>query len=136
MDAFREAWYCQSSGVGDAVAIEDQLKRYKAEGYPGGPFVCGGIIARRDTPEVREFNELWWSEYRDGQKRDQFALSYALWKTGVKVNVARGVDILQNPWFSFHFHAWCYDLSDNPQFADERKEMESRQLELRRLGAA
>lgn len=134
-NAFAEVEYCSREGVGDGTAIDAQLARYRAEGYTGEPFVCGGIIGRRENAAVREFNELWWREYRAGQSRDQFSLSYALWRSGVKLNIIRGVDILQNPWFGFNFHAWQERAGQNPEFASQRERMAKRAAEIRRLTA-
>lgn len=132
LNAYKEAEYCRREGYGNADAIDEQLGRYKQEGYPGEPFVCGGLIGRRNNGRVQRFNELWWREYYDGQGRDQFALSYAIWKTGTTIKVLKE-DVLQNPWFSFHFHAWCHDIADNPLYAQSRQKAADRKARLDEL---
>jgi len=142
-NAFAEAEYCNrdastlgfsSDVVGD---IHQQVSRYRDFGYPGTPFVCGGVILRRENPAVRAFNELWWSEFIKGGRRDQFSLSYALWKSHIRVNVIESDILTENPGFGFHFHgadAFAH-LSDNPRFRERREFSAARQAELKRLVA-
>lgn len=140
-NAFAEVAYCDrdSASLGfssDTVStIRAEVDRYRGEGYPGSPFVCGGVILRRENEAVRRFNELWWSAYRQAGRRDQFSLSYALWKSGIRVKVIEADILTQNPGFGFHFHgapAFAH-LSDNPRFKERRAASEARRAELSRL---
>lgn len=71
----------------EGAILAKQLKRYRKEGLPPHFGLWeGGCIFRRDTPAVAEFNALWWSEIENGSLRDQTALSYCIWKTGIAVN--------------------------------------------------
>lgn len=89
--AYTMAAICQELKLDDSGVIQRQVDRYRAEGMPANGGLCmGGIVFRRNTPEVRQFNELWWSEVQSGSRRDQISLAYALWKTGIKHTVIRG----------------------------------------------
>ena len=135
-DIFTETDYCEQAGIGDIVAIREQVARFRADGFPGPPFFAGGIIFRLHTPEVAQFNELWWSEYLKGPARDQFALAYAVWKSGVRFRVIERCDILQNPWLSFQHHAMFPHLSDNPQYEAQRQRSIDRIERLKTLCAS
>lgn len=65
--------------------IEEQVQHYWKEGYPmaNGLFETGAIL-RHHVPEVRRFNEFWWSQICRFSKRDQISVNYSAWKTGVK----------------------------------------------------
>ena len=66
--------------------VNEQMERYHKEGMPFA--FClpeTGVILRRHTPELREFEEIWGQEVVRGSHRDQLSVSYALWKTGIKV---------------------------------------------------
>jgi ferredoxin len=110
-DIYAEAAYCRrdAGALGfDAPlqdAIDAQVERYRAAGFPGTPFFAGGIIVRRENAAVRAFNELWWREFRTGGRRDQFSLAYAIWKSGVRVHIVEGESPLTCSWFGFSFHA-------------------------------
>lgn len=72
-------------------AVQAQVERYKREGFPEhyGLSACY-VLVRRHTQAVRKFNELWWSEYEKGAKRDQLSFDYARWKTGITVATIPG----------------------------------------------
>ena len=57
--------------------INEQVERYKKEGYPehNGLSECN-VIARRHTPEINRLNEQWWAEICRGSCRDQISFPY------------------------------------------------------------
>ena len=65
--------------------VNEQMERYRTEGMP---FAFGlpetGVILRRHTAAVQEFETIWSQEVERGSHRDQLSVSYALWKTGMK----------------------------------------------------
>jgi hypothetical protein len=62
-----------------------QVTSYQQEGYPKNNGMCETtVMLRRNTEAVREFNEVWWRQIRDGSLRDQLSFNYAVWKTGLK----------------------------------------------------
>lgn len=44
----------------------------------------GGVLFRRNTDEVKQFNERWWSEITEYSIRDQLTLPYVLRETGIE----------------------------------------------------
>lgn len=85
---FDEADECIRLELDDKDTIERHKMRY--EGFPRGKglYQCG-VILRRHTPKIKRLNEMWWSEYCVGCKRDQVSFPYCLEKEGVAIN---GVD--------------------------------------------
>lgn len=72
-------------GLDDTNVMNNQIQRYIDGGYPqNNGLHAGSVILRRHTPQVIEFNNLWWSEVTTGSRRDQLSLDYCLWKTGLK----------------------------------------------------
>jgi len=70
----------------DPQIMHKQVERYAAEGYPkNNGLYSTGFIARRNTPKVKKFNELWWGEVKTSSHRDQLSFPYVAWKTGIKV---------------------------------------------------
>lgn len=65
--------------------VQAQMERYRREGYPerNGLATCC-IIARRNTEQVRAFNELWWHEYTNSAHRDQLSFNYVCWRLGMQ----------------------------------------------------
>jgi len=66
------------------AVVTSQMQRYRSEGYPehNGLAACY-ILLRRHTKEVKEFDQRWWEEYKNGAKRDQLSFNYVCWKLGI-----------------------------------------------------
>lgn len=83
---FQEARAVIELGLDEKNRVNEQMKRYHKDGMP---FAFGlpetGIILRRHTSELQAFEEIWATEVVRGSHRDQLSVSYALWKTGIKV---------------------------------------------------
>jgi hypothetical protein len=132
-DVYEEAALCLREGIGDPDEINRQTEAYRAAGLPPRSGLwAGGILVRRHTPEVIRFNELWWEEFLHGCSRDQIALPYAIWKSGIAVHTI-DADIFTNPWWAWHWHAGFAGRGDNPEFVDTRRKIEQRWHELMRL---
>jgi hypothetical protein len=88
---YQEAAHCMYRHKDDPETIRRQVFRYTQEGYPtnNGLAECG-VLLRRHTKRVKEFNDLWWNEILGGSGRDQISFPYAIWKVGVKVNYIPG----------------------------------------------
>lgn len=65
--------------------INNQLEFYRKEGFPDtiGLFQ-NGLFVRRHTPEQNSLCELTYNTIVTQSCRDQLALPYAIWKTGIK----------------------------------------------------
>jgi len=88
---YQEAIHCIHHRLDVSNVIREQVYRYTQEGYPAnhGLAECT-VILRRDTRQVREFNELWWDEIQRGSVRDQISFPYVVWRTGIKVSYFPG----------------------------------------------
>jgi hypothetical protein len=76
-----------------------QLRRYEAEGYPRhNGLVETMAVLRRHTPEINEFNEMWWEEIRAGSRRDQLSFNYCAKKTNLEYGMFTG-DVGKSPYF-------------------------------------
>lgn len=96
---YQEAEECKKRDFDEPIKFEMQTSRYKQEQYPehnGLHEAC--VIWRRDTPEVRRFNEIWWQETFYGSNRDQISLEFAAKFAGVTIANLPGT-IGDNPWF-------------------------------------
>lgn len=66
----------------DPRVMRTQVQRYEREGYATrkGRLFETTVVLRRNTPKMRDMNEMWWEELRDGSVRDQLSLPYVTWK--------------------------------------------------------
>lgn len=82
---FDEADECIRLELDTREAIESHKMRYKGFPKHKGLYQCG-VILRRHTAKIKRLNEMWWSEYCVGCKRDQVSFPYCLEKEGVAIN--------------------------------------------------
>jgi hypothetical protein len=62
----------------------NQMALYRREGYPPhNGLAASAILVRRHTEAVGRFNDLVWSLVCKYTPRDQLAIDYAIWKTGI-----------------------------------------------------
>jgi len=101
---YDEAAKCIECLADEPSVIQTQVDKYRSEGYPEsrGLFV-GGVLVRRDTPQIRELSELWWQELQQHSCRDQLSLNYALWKLGIECATIPG-HLWDNQLFRVHSH--------------------------------
>jgi hypothetical protein len=73
-------------------AVINQCQEYRGVGYPIDINMCLDVlVVRRDTPEMRLFNESWWDEYfRWHTRADMMSLMYLLWQTNTQYTVIPG----------------------------------------------
>lgn len=84
---YDEAQTCIDMKIEDEATIKEQVKKYEAEGYGKNRGLTeNGLLIRRHTPTVEQFNNYWWSEYSRHAVRDQISMFYALDKAGLEVN--------------------------------------------------
>ncbi len=85
---YDEAMECAKRKLDDPEIIIEQAQTYEDAGYAKKKGCCEcGIILRRHTPKVEEFNNAWWSEYCRHSKRDQISFMYAVDKVGIQINM-------------------------------------------------
>lgn len=100
---FEEAKECIRLGLDDKEIITQQMIRYKDIPRHLGLYQ-GGVIFRKHTDRVRQFNECWWAEYCTGAKRDQLSLPIAKEKTGIAIKGIEGHPYYHQ-WFELVNHA-------------------------------
>ena len=85
---YDEAITCAKLKLDDPEIIIEQAKAYEDSGYAKhkGLAECG-VIIRRHTKEVEQFNEAWWAEYCRYSRRDQISFMFAVDKVGIRVNI-------------------------------------------------
>ena len=73
-------------GLDNQQIVQAQMERYRQASYPeNNRLHAAFLIVRRNTPQIRELNTLWWNEVTKGSHRDQLSFDYCLWKLGIKV---------------------------------------------------
>jgi hypothetical protein len=73
--------------------------------YPDLPLSMCGMILRRNTPLVNQFNEAWWAEICARGQRDQLSFPVVLQKfPNLKVNYVKG-NIKNHPYLRYETHA-------------------------------
>jgi len=85
---FDEAKECIRLGLDSKEVIEAHTMRYTGFPKHKGLYQCG-VILRRHTAKIKRLNEMWWSEYCTGAKRDQISFPYCIETLGIAVN---GID--------------------------------------------
>jgi hypothetical protein len=85
------------------VLVDQQLARYKKDGYTkNGLAACGVILRDLSDHAVRKICNTWWEEFERGVARDQISLPYAFWKHGFSMDLFNN-DIF-NKYFSWGKH--------------------------------
>lgn len=101
---YQEARKCKNGKFDDPSTIDQQMSRYRSEGYPENHGLTENrIILRRHTPTIALLNTTWWREICGGSRRDQLSFNYALWKTGITCSMLPGTN-WNNPFFRIHKH--------------------------------
>ncbi|MFA5166621.1 MAG: glycosyltransferase domain-containing protein [Candidatus Paceibacterota bacterium] len=101
---YKEAEVCKGVGKDSADKIDKQIKRYKAAAFPSnyGLHACG-LIIRKNTESVQNFESLWWQEVLNGSYRDQLSFDYIRWKTGISISEIPG-NIFSSPYIRINLH--------------------------------
>lgn len=102
--AYQEALACKYYKRGNFEKIQEQLHRFRDEGFPENFGLCEATVIVYDLKNLnaRKIAEQWWKEYlRSDTKRDQIPFPYVLWKNGFTINDVGdlGNDLMGNPKF-------------------------------------
>ena len=82
--------------------LAEQVAHYRSLGFKGGRLLCGGVIAREHTGDIRQLEEAWFRECERWTSQDQLSLPYVLQQRGVVPGLIPG-DIYSNPYL---YHLW------------------------------
>lgn len=79
---YDEGKECIRLGKDSSQRINTHMERYRRENYPrnNGLYATAIIARHHGRPQLNKMCELWFSELKNGSKRDQLSLNYALWK--------------------------------------------------------
>ena len=89
---YDEGFACISCGIDSSLTINDQLNRYRNEGYPShnGLVATGIILRRHSSPDVIRADTDWWNEVVRGSYRDQLSFNYVAWKNNLNFETIDG----------------------------------------------
>jgi hypothetical protein len=86
--AYEEMEVCCAVGLDKEDIVRKQQVQYEADKFPHNYGLhAGGMILRRHTNKIQEFNTIWWDEICKYSKRDQLSLDYSAWKAGIKIGL-------------------------------------------------
>jgi len=100
-DVYEEAMRCKEKGLDNPNIIDNQVKRYKREGFDGGKLGACFLIVRKHTKEVARLNEKWWAEVTSESVRDQISFPYVY----RDVDYFELNDVRENKYFKREYHA-------------------------------
>jgi len=85
---YQEAKACIDMGKDKPDIIDNQIKKYREEGFPKNIGLTENNIIFREhnNKEVKEFMDRWWKEYNKFSKRDQLSFRYISWKYNYDYN--------------------------------------------------
>lgn len=82
---YQEAQECITLRKDNPATINEQMNRYRLDGYPeNNGLSATGVLIRDNTKENNDFNEFWWHQVKTGSVRDQLSFNYCAWKTGLE----------------------------------------------------
>ena len=108
-DLYNEAEVCVLEQRGDPQKINQQITRYRSDGFPKafGLYECSVIVSDLKNSTASKLLDDWWQEFQEtGSKRDQLALPYVIWKNGYEFNDVStlGNNVYKNPLFRITRH--------------------------------
>ena len=101
---YQENTACARMGKDDPQVMQEQVDRYRHEGYPPyNGMVETSCVIRYQNLDVTKFNEHWWREIEHGSLRDQLSFNYCCWRLGLEYGHLPGRRDV-SPYFTFHPH--------------------------------
>jgi len=89
---YHEAQMCKTWNLDDPILISNQINYISSKGYPENNGLCEtGVVIRKNTEQVRKFNEYWWYMVSNFSLRDQLSFNYCMWKHDIEHNVFDGL---------------------------------------------
>ena len=91
---YRSCLYEEAKEIRDVLKYEKpeivdaEIEHIRKEGYPenNGLGACH-LLVRRNTPKIKQLNEVWWSMVEKYSYRDQLSFNYSCWKTANKYKI-------------------------------------------------
>lgn len=84
---YKEANACILEGKVDPFATKTHIEKYKEAGFPRhfGLHETTVVVRHQSNTIVRQFNEIWWNEFKNGAFRDQLSFDYVRWRLSIEV---------------------------------------------------
>lgn len=130
---YEEAALCIAEKIGDAGEIARQIKLYELLGHPKNwGLWANGLIVRKHSAAINDFNEGWWTAYKDGCERDQISFPFVLQRSGIPIHTFDW-NIWDSPLMSFYWHDAFKGRGDVDLFAAQRAVLRERLDRLREV---
>ncbi len=95
---------CLKYRKGEPELMQLQVDHLQVLGYPPGNGLAEtSCIVRRNTNEIRRFNERWWEILKNYSVRDQLSFDFVCWEMGMQYAILTGAK-LRNPYFITYQH--------------------------------
>jgi hypothetical protein len=93
--------------------IDEQRIKYRKEGIKEGSGLCEcGVLIRRNSSRVEEFNNIWWAEICRYSECDQTSFIYALKRSKLRINYLPD-NIYKSKYFKYEVHLKPYEPVEN-----------------------
>lgn len=102
---YDEANVCIAAKLDDENKINNQMERYKSEGYPqkNGLIESGVLYRKHKDQQIINVMNDWYYEVMNFSKRDQLSFNYVAWKHKLKFDYAY-VLYGKNQFFEHYYH--------------------------------
>lgn len=88
---YREAKICRGSRLDEADIIQSQVDHYKSCEYPeNNGLAATGIIVRRHSDSIKEFNKMWMEHVMKYSIRDQLSFDYVAFERKINYKIIPG----------------------------------------------
>ncbi|UPR28433.1 hypothetical protein IS519_09410 [Vibrio crassostreae] len=103
----QEFFACARHGFDWAWQLKSQSRRYYLDGYTSDNFYENNVVYRKHMlSDVISMHRIWWNEYVQAGKRDQYSFTYSAFKVGIKIHSLGLHDPrLVGNYFSYHAHS-------------------------------
>lgn len=100
---------CVTVGRYLAEVINPHMAFYREEGFPEHEGLCEiRVVLRKNTEQVKVFNELWFETFNKWLTCDQLCFNYCLWKLEMKYNTIE--------WGSPEFNTGGHNFYNPPNY--------------------
>lgn len=83
---YKEAEIVIREKIDKAEIVNEQMKKYRAEGFPENYGLTANGVMIRDKYINTLFFDKWWNEVEQHSKRDQLSFMYVWWRVNIATN--------------------------------------------------
>lgn len=95
---------CRRWRKDNADVMSAQMDKYRFLGYPPANGLAEtACVVRKNTPEVANFNTLWWRQLEEHSLRDQLSFDFTAWRFEITYGRIPGCRDKSN-YFTYHPH--------------------------------